>query len=454
MRLAARERSSTPYLIQSQADFNEFATDSNYWNDYIQLETDINLASRTYTTAVIAPDTNPSSIGFQGTVFTGNFNGNGHKILNLRINTAGADNDYLGLFGQIYGSDSSATQIKNLIIENVVLTGGFDSDNIGGLCGYNSDGIISNCHTTGQIVGGTNNLVLGGLCGYNYYGTINNCYVAGSVNGHSEVGGLCGLNLKGRISNCFAIASVYGHSWFGGLCGYNTGTIRNCYSTGQVNSNHSSTQSIGGLCGSNSYGTIKNSYATGQVTGGSYSSDYLGGLCGYNYYGTISNCYSTGSVIGGRDIFKGGFCGYNSNSSFTGCFWDINTSGMTDGLGNGNIAIDPNVLQGKTTDQMQMQSTFTDAGWDFVNEETNGKMDIWYQPVNSYPQLFWQAMAGDVNYDETVNIYDLDLLCSWWLIRQSDIPTDERLLCDFNLDAIVNFQDFNGLAGNWLNGTN
>jgi len=62
-----------PWLIQSLEDFNDFAADPNYWDDYTRLQTDVNLAGLTYTTAVIAPDTNSSASRFQGTAFTGVF---------------------------------------------------------------------------------------------------------------------------------------------------------------------------------------------------------------------------------------------------------------------------------------------------------------------------------------------------------------------------------------------
>ena len=78
---------SDPYLIQSLADFDEFAGDPNYWDDHISLEVDIDLAGRTYTTAVIAPDTDNENDNwyFDSTPFTGVFAGNGHVINNLTI---------------------------------------------------------------------------------------------------------------------------------------------------------------------------------------------------------------------------------------------------------------------------------------------------------------------------------------------------------------------------------
>jgi len=234
---------STAYLIEDLADFDVFADQANaatYWSDgvYTKLTCDPNLVGRIYTTAVIAPDTS-TSFGFQGTSFAGILDGNGHIVNNLTIDTTGADNDYLGLFGQINGS---CAEIKNLGIENVNITGGDDSNNLGGLCGRNYSGTIRNCYATGSVTGGDSFYHLsglcGGLCGGNYSGTITNCYSGGSVTGGDDscyLGGLCGRNYSGTISNCYATSLVTGedssyYHYLGGLCGSNWGgTITNCF---------------------------------------------------------------------------------------------------------------------------------------------------------------------------------------------------------------------------------
>jgi hypothetical protein len=50
----------------------------------------------------------------------------------------------------------------------------------------------------------------------------------------------------------------------------------------------------------------------------------------------------------------------------TSCFWDIETSRQTTSA----------KVMGKTTTEMQMASTFLDAGWDFIDETANGTGDI------------------------------------------------------------------------------
>jgi len=111
----------------------------------------------------------------------------------------------------------------------------------------------------------------------------------------------------------------------------------------------------------------------------------IGGLVGHNE-GTISNCYATGPVTG--DVNVGALVGYDDGGSYVSCFWDSDVNPDANGIGN---ATDPNVI-GKPTDEMQTESTFTDAGWDFVGETVNGIEDIWFIPQQDYPHLWWEGM--------------------------------------------------------------
>ena len=146
-----------PWRIESLADFDEFAGDANYWDDCTRLETDVNLAGRTYSTGVIGPDTSrPDAFG--GTAFTGVFDGKGHKIENLTINDGGAGNKYLGLFGYIRKG-----QVTNLGLEGGSVSG---DALVGGLAGANS-GSVSNCYSTSSASGDHDDDNVGGLVGGN-----------------------------------------------------------------------------------------------------------------------------------------------------------------------------------------------------------------------------------------------------------------------------------------------
>jgi len=101
-------------------------------------------------------------------------------------------------------------------------------------------------------------------------------------------------------------------------------------------------------------------------------------LVGYNL-GDVRNCYSTNMISGKKGI--GGFAGANAGSIAM-SFWDIEASGWV--TSNGGI--------GKTTAEMQTESTFVDAGWDFVNETDNGTEDIWWiLEGQDYPRLWWET---------------------------------------------------------------
>jgi len=118
-----------------------------------------------------------------------------------------------------------------------------------------------------------------------------------------------------------------------------------------------------------------------NVTG---SGKIVGGLVGRNGYGAVTRCYSTGSVTGIDSV--GGLVGYSEGRrAVTHCSWDTQTSGQTWSHGG----------TGKTTAEMQMAGTFSEAGWDFVGETANGIDDIWWiDEGKDYPRLSWEAHSN------------------------------------------------------------
>jgi hypothetical protein len=131
--------------------------------------------------------------------------------------------------------------------------------------------------------------------------------------------------------------------------------------------------------GGRNLSNISNSYAMGSVSGSSQT----GGLVGLNWpstTGSIINCYSTGASNGG------GLIGENVDGVITASFWDWQASGSS--WSDGGTS--------KTTAEMQTQSTFTDAGWDFINEIINGTEDIWYLTIGQYPRFAWEGVPPQV----------------------------------------------------------
>lgn len=332
-----------PWRIESLADFNEFAADANYWDEYTRLETDVNLSGLTYTTAVIAPDTDNSNNEFDGTAFTGVFDGNSHTITGLTIDDGGTGNDYLGLFGLI-----DCGKVRNFALEGGSVTG--TGIYVGGIVAYNSGGNLSKCHSAGNVSG---LIDVGGIVGWNNCGSVSNCYSTRNVSGEDDIGGLVGVNSYGSVSNC--------------------------YSTGDVSA---LLGLLGGLVGSVYGGSVSNCYSTGDVSG-----DYdIGGLVGANMSGSVSNCYAIGDVNGVDEV--GGLVGLNRYGSVSNCFWDTETQshGVTKSIDDDDGTVDN--VAGLPTAQMQAESTFTSAAWDFLGEYTNGTSGTWQiPPPGGYPVL-------------------------------------------------------------------
>lgn len=427
-----------PYQIFTVADLLTLANDTNDYNKFYVLIADINLVSNSFTTAVIASDAINANWLFDGVPFTGVFNGNGHTISNLTINTGGTQNDFLGLFGQI----DNPGEVKNLRLENVSITGGNESFYLGGLVGINEDGNTLNCCSTGVITGGTYSTDLGGLVGINGDGVISNCYSTATVSGgdYSEgLGGMVGQNV-GNISKCYSKGAVTGGKgslYVGGLVGenYYNGCISKCYSKSDVTSGKFSI-SLGGLIGDNHYGdSISDCYSTGYVTGGDYSS--LGGLVGTNGAdGSISNCFSTGTVSCSFTFSgMGGLVGENAGIISSSYF--LVTSGPSNGYGTP-----------LTDAQMKQQSSF--VGWDFVWEIINGPNDIWAICEGvSYPEPAWQFVVGDSDNDKDVDFVDFSTMGLKW--QQSD----SNLYCggsDLTGDGLVDLADLAEIAEHWLEG--
>ena len=235
----------------------------------------------------------------------------------------------------------------------------------------------------GQAVIAPDTNLLDGYQGTSFNGSFNGdgFGISGlTINGDTkDYVGLIGLigsdgivkNLK--ITSC----NIVGYSYVGVVCGKNNGgDIYSCFSTGEIQS----FSFAGGICGENN-GIISDSYSTALIAG----SIYLGGFCGYNS-NVILNSYSKGLVDGG-DSYVGGFCGHHYAGSISNCFWDIETSNQS--ASSGGV--------GSTTVGMMTKSTFTNSGWDFVDEDTNGVGDFWCMGESGYPELF----IFDSDYQES-----------------------------------------------------
>jgi len=351
-----------PYQIATAANLIALGETPEDYDKHFILTDDIDLAGHVFDKAVIAPDTDPNDMfsQFQGTSFTGVFDGNDHTISHLTITGA----DYLGLFGRL----TSGTEVKDLGVLDVNVTswGG----PVGGLVGSNFSGAtVVRCYSTGRI---SAPLDVGGVVGRND-GDVIQCYSTGAVSGAYDTGGVVGEN-SGTVTQCYSTSTVSGTADFiGGLVGCNDrGAVTRCCSTGPVRGR----DFLGGLVGQND-GDVLQCYSTGAVSGpGGYGG--VGGLVGDNG-GAVAHCYSTGAVSGGGE-YVGGLVGKNWWATVIHSFWDIETSGQPE------MAWSPGT--GKTTAQMQTASTFLLWG-------TSEKEGIWtIDEGKDYPRLWWENAPG------------------------------------------------------------
>ncbi|MGW8822935.1 S-layer homology domain-containing protein [Paenibacillus lautus] len=254
-------------------------------------------------------------IGDELTVFSGIFDGRGHRIEGLTIDDGGAL-QYVGFFGRVTGT------VRNLSI-------------------------------SAQVNGGS---YAGGLVGHLIGGSIINSYSQGSVTSGDT--GFAGVSVAGGLA--------------GGANGYSN--ILRSSSSAAVKSGDASNQYAGGLVGSQGTGSISDSYATGTVTNSDGDHFFFGGgLAGQLVYGDIANSYSSTAVTqSGRFRYgrMGGFVGFifdATNPSIHASYFDsvatMQTSGVGDGSGTGGSIH----ITGLTTNEMR--EAFNYQGWDFT--------DIW-----------------------------------------------------------------------------
>jgi hypothetical protein len=415
--------SGNPYQIADVADLLQLSADVNDYNKCFIMTADINLAGYDFNQAVIAPSFSYS--------FTGKFNGAGHKIRNLDINSENG----IGLFGCV----GEYSEVNNIGLENFNMTGLGG----GGLVSYNS-GTIDNCHSTGIIIKKMGCIsIIGGLVGMNG-GTISNCYSEGEVNAvESYFNSDCGPNTYG-------IGGLVGQN--GVECGYatNCGTIIQSYSASAVIGGNSSLETFGGLVGNNNYGYIIQCFSTGPIHG----LDYVGGLVGIGDF--INNCYSTGDVSGRYAV--GGLVGAYAdarNCYSTGVVTGVNWVGGLVGDGYGGTSSyflntsGPNNGYGTPLSDANMKHQASFVDWDFVGETANGTEDIWcIFEGRTYPRLAWYwcdsngpGVPGEPNapgngkipnYDGEgiVNFLDFAIFADAWLTENPLVSLDAYAIVD------------------------
>ena len=241
-------------------------------------------------------------IGSQAAPFTGNIDGTGYTISNLKLDNEESDN--IGLFGYNNGT------ISHITLNDITVKG---KSNVGGLVGYNT-GTVTNCKVSGNVTGLGDNV--GGLIGYVYAVnksvTLSGNGAEGKVVGVNQVGGLIGQvytyatsgTTNIYIQKSYSTGDVEGKQNIGGLIGYQKGEI-----------NSSDVNGRGAVV--NNY--VQESYAIGNVKGETNIGGLVGYAYAYSYYNSdwngadgqthvrIQNSFETGKVEGKTNV--GGLVG-------------------------------------------------------------------------------------------------------------------------------------------------
>jgi len=465
--------SENPWQISQPKHLMSIGSDPNLLDDHFILLNDIvfdpdNNSDHVFTEALIAPYEGDGIAWSERNLFTGVFDGEGHKIVNLYIDSQ-SESDVIGLFGYV-----NQSQIRDVGLENGFVCG---NSSVGLLAGRISYSQVDNCYSSGTVTGGT---AVGGLFGFCSRISLSNSYSTCLVSGSDNLGGLLGESIAGSISDCYATGSVtqlddnqestITPDSFGGLVGRNYSCdISRCYATGDVQGEIC----VGGLLGSSYDCLVSQSYATGSIIG----ERDVGGLVGLFYgRGDVLNCYAEASVSGGSCV--GGLVG-NNEVTVSNCYavGDVNSDGLAGSLvglnfyqdniadgkvincfclldfsyqpiGGGSGTVENCIIGNPVTMKFQIEYTKSPTAWDFVGESTNGEEDIWRLCVDrsDYPRLWWEfASYGDFVCGDGVGVEDFAYLSQRWFADG----------CGGLLDwqgGIVDLVELANLSENWLDG--
>ena len=430
----------SPYIILTAEQlaklaFTIGANDKDYQGKYYKLGADIILNDGKIIDekgALVADSTKLhkwTPIGNSSVAFTGTFDGDGHTISGMFINTTSSHN---GLFGNNSGT------VQNLTVADSWVYGGKYTAGIVGINGgsiiktINHGSISGSGDCTGGISGQSNgpypqkSLIssstnygiikgkgfTGGITGQAYQASVENVENHGFVEGFSNVGGIAGRGAYTYVSSYFMdcknavnYANISGENNVGGILG-GAGYVSPTISSGNILATVNNAKNegriwgkmyVGGIIGTANRVSINNAGNTASVEGSDYisgivgnllgsksnylyntgnisGSTYVGGIIGYNGEGVTSAAYSTGKVDG--DSLVGLMIGYNYNTTMADYYYLKQGEQEPFGLNNsGGVATPKNEDEMKSSDFAEL------LGDEFIYESGLN---------NGYPVLKWE----------------------------------------------------------------
>ena len=330
-----------------------------------------------------------TGIGSSEDSFTGTFNGQGHAISDLFINSN--TTAYTGLFA--YTEEAT---IQNLNLFNVDV---YDSNGrTSALVGSSDETTIENCHVTGDVgtytgSGSTTaNGRCGGLIGWSDSSTIRDSSVIITFLPEGPFcGTFIGRLIGGTIENSYSESDLNvaplrtTNDYNGGFVGLAShgSTIKKCYFRGDVNirgergglfTSRIMTGSVVGIDNCYAIGDFSYSGINSLATGSGFTIVYSTATGAY-----IRKCYSSGTVSnsGLGTVYAGG-AGV-SGSDISDCFYDSTVE--SDAVSS---------FTGKTTAEMKDIDTYTDT-------DTVGLTTAW----NINDLSLWKTDSGEITSSAT-----------------------------------------------------
>lgn len=269
-----------PHQIKTAADLKAMASQLIDGEDrYFELMADIDMAGEECTPI------NTDDSKYRGMIFEGN----GHKISNLTVNS---DSDFASFAGVLMGS------MKNVTFENPSVTSNYDTvGSVGVIAAYagyaNGDAkvVMENINVTGAAINVTKSHATpaGIIAGQAKNVTITNCHV------------------KGNVLHTGAVAECNVGGFIGKLDG---GSLSDCSFEGNVELTTDQTRVVGGFLGSiRSTSTVKNCSQKGNLSTPAkvrYASLFVGHIAAKQTL--LQNCSAEGNLV---NVYEnsGVFCG-------------------------------------------------------------------------------------------------------------------------------------------------
>ena len=316
----------TVKIIYNASELVDFSKDVNsgerYTGTTVLLDADINFTEElSQTFEPIGKDIS--------NYFVGTFDGQGHTISNLKLEST---SEGIGLFGYSFGST-----IRNTVIDETCL--------------------ISNSYSNSKL-----SVYIAGVMGY-CFSQKEACNVENNVN-------VASVTFNGKNKDItLRLGGIAGYIFTGPYGAW----ISNCANYGPITcSSEVQTLYIGGIVGESStgYSTTKNTvihinnvlnYGAIVYNSTTTTDDLnIGGIAGKCTDNSFENCVNTGRIKYGNESSKiGGFVGYLESSNTTNCFWSFGIEYNGFGVGTPSVREETSqvILNSDTVSKLNAYST-------------------------------------------------------------------------------------------------